>query len=43
LTSPLPVLVRQGSVSLAEIALVIENVVMEVEDLSGNKEQQASN
>jgi len=43
LTSPLPVLVRQGSVSLPEIALVIENVVMEVEDLSGNKEQQASN
>jgi len=43
LTSPLPVLVRQGSVSLAEIALVIENVVMEVEDLSGNKEQQPSN
>lgn len=43
LTLPLPVLVRQGSVSLAEIALVIENVVMEVEDLSGNKEQQASN
>ena len=38
LTSPLPVLVRQGSVSIAEIALVIENVVMEVEDLSGNKE-----
>ena len=43
LTSPLPVLVRQGSVSIAEIALVIENVVMEVEDLSGNKEQQTSN
>ena len=43
LTSQLPVLVRQGSVSIAEIALVIENVVMEVEDLSGNKEQQTSN
>ena len=43
LTSPLPVLVRQGCVSIADIALVIENVVMEVEDLSGNKEQQTSN
>ena len=43
LTSQLPVLVREGSVSLEEIASVIENVVKEVEDLSGDKEQQASN
>ena len=43
LTSQLPVLVREGSVSLEEIASVIENVVREVEDLSGDKEQQASN
>ena len=43
LTSQLPVLVREGSVSLEEIASAIENVVKEVEDLSGDKEQQASN
>jgi L-threonylcarbamoyladenylate synthase len=43
LTSELPVLVREGSVSLAEISLVIENVVKEVEELSGDKEQQSSN
>ena len=43
LTSELPVLVREGSVSLTEIALVIENVVKEVEELSGDKEQQTSN
>jgi tRNA A37 threonylcarbamoyladenosine synthetase subunit TsaC/SUA5/YrdC len=43
LTSELPVLVREGSVSLAEISLVIENVVKEVEELSGDKEQQTSN
>jgi tRNA A37 threonylcarbamoyladenosine synthetase subunit TsaC/SUA5/YrdC len=43
LTSELPVLVREGSVSLTEISLVIENVVKEVEELSGDKEQQASN
>ena len=36
-------LVREGSVSLAEIAVVIENVVKEVEELSGDKEQQTSN
>jgi len=36
-------LVREGSVSLAEISLVIENVVKEVEELSGDKEQQTSN
>jgi tRNA A37 threonylcarbamoyladenosine synthetase subunit TsaC/SUA5/YrdC len=39
LTSELPVLVREGSVSLEEISKVIENVVKEVEDLPGNKEQ----
>lgn len=38
LTSQLPVLVREGSVSLDQISKVIENVVKEVEDLSGNKE-----
>jgi tRNA A37 threonylcarbamoyladenosine synthetase subunit TsaC/SUA5/YrdC len=38
LTSELPVLVREGSVSLEEISKVIENVVKEVEDLPGNKE-----
>jgi tRNA A37 threonylcarbamoyladenosine synthetase subunit TsaC/SUA5/YrdC len=43
LTSELPILVREGSVSLAEISLVIENVVKEVEELSGDKEQQTSN
>jgi tRNA A37 threonylcarbamoyladenosine synthetase subunit TsaC/SUA5/YrdC len=43
LTSELPILVREGSVSLAEIASVIENVVKEVEELSGDKEQQTSN
>ena len=38
LTSQLPVLVREGSVLLSEIAKVIENVVAEVEELSGDKE-----
>ena len=39
LTSELPILVREGSVTLEEISKVIENVVREVENLPGDKEQ----
>jgi L-threonylcarbamoyladenylate synthase len=43
LTSQLPVLVREGSVSLDEISKVIKNVVKEVEELPRDEEQQPSN
>ena len=43
LTTELPVLVREGSVSMDEISKVYPNVVKEIEDLAGNKEQESSN
>jgi len=43
LSTELPVLVREGSVSLEEISKVYENVVKEIEELTGNKEQNTSN
>ena len=43
LTTELPVLVREGSVSMDEISKVYPNVVKEIEELAGNKEQESSN
>jgi tRNA threonylcarbamoyl adenosine modification protein (Sua5/YciO/YrdC/YwlC family) len=38
LSTALPVLVREGNISLTEIAKIYPNVVQEIEDLAGNKE-----
>ena len=43
LTTELPVLVREGSVSMDEISKVYPNVVKEIEESTGNKEQESSN
>lgn len=43
LSTELPVLLREGSISLNEIATVYSNVVKDIEELAGDKEQKPSN
>lgn len=43
LSTELPVLLREGSISLNEIATVYPNVVKDIEELAGDKEQKPSN
>jgi len=43
LTTELPVLVREGSISLEDISKVFSNVVKEIEESTGDKEQKSSN